>query len=189
MQWKTSIDITVGDEVFMIYRPVLNALGRLANPIKPENENNPAWIELDGTVHVLIDYKDLIFAKRNDKIIMLNGRILVKTLERKYQKTKLEYVRSNKRVPNMLGVVRYSGKTNEKYLESIWKDAEDIREGYVLYYQMTEAIRLESDMIKILNEDLNYMFQRNIIYMWKPEDAAKYNFEFDENEKLVLTLK
>lgn len=71
MRWKTNIEIQEGDEVWFSHYAAGMALNKGDNPI-------PKTFSDGDIVYILLKYEDLIVVKRKEKVIPLNGYLIVK---------------------------------------------------------------------------------------------------------------
>lgn len=94
MRWKTGIEIEVGDQVWL----------------NPDTVNDYIFRE-DDRYFRIVKYEDLIVAKRDKRVIMLNGYIL---LERVVSKQKLGSFIAEKVIGDQ-GKIKYIGTKNQEY--------------------------------------------------------------------------
>ncbi len=119
MPWKTDIEIKEGDYVIFYYMAVLNCMGTLDQP----GGNGKYFKDPDGGEYIMITYDNLFVAKRDDKIIPLNGYLLLEAVEDyeyRYQKERFDKMGLTL-PPNYTqafskeGVVKFIGTPNRDY--------------------------------------------------------------------------
>lgn len=112
MPWKTFCEIKKGDYVVFSFESSINAL---------QDDTSRLYIDEKQDVYIIIDYEDLFVAKRNGKVIPLNGYVLCKPLP-------IEEIKSNSIViPDIIrrkrsdkfGVIAHIGTRCEEYYDSL----------------------------------------------------------------------
>lgn len=74
MPWTTQNEIEVGDYCVYSFESAMHAMDETHGRVLLDTANNP---------YLLIDYEDLFVVKREDKIIPVNGYILVSPIQEK----------------------------------------------------------------------------------------------------------
>ena len=144
MPWKTDVETQVGDTVIMYYMAVMNCL-------RPEIGK---YIIRGEDRYVFISYQNIYAIVRNGEIIPINGYCLVEPLEdfgyeenvARMKKAGIELVRlkakSSKKAT--FGTVRYCGKPNKEYVDSIYSDkGVDVKPGDVVVMRRITDVPLE----------------------------------------------
>ena len=114
MEWKTSIDIQVGDKVWFQKYEAIQSLGRLADPVLSDFEDNSSYIIVNDRIHIFIPYSALFCVERNNEIIMLNGYVIIEPIEKKYN-TIFDIPAKMKVDEATMGKILLMGKPNEEY--------------------------------------------------------------------------
>lgn len=132
MRWKTNIEIEIGDQVWL----------------NPSTVNDYVFRE-NNKYYRVINYEDLIVAKRNDKIIMLNGFILLEPIINEIQALKF----TSKVQENDKGKIKYIGKKNEEYCipeyvqfdETVYRsDPDGIEEEDIVLFNKKDVPKLRN---------------------------------------------
>ena len=122
MPWDTNMELEVGDRVIAHYLSIMNSL-------RPEMRKY--WMQ-DGKRLVFIEYRSIYCIIRDEKIIPINGYILVEPIPDRYIESLKERAdtaglllagmneKNNKRV--VYGKVVYIGKPNKRYFDKIYTD-------------------------------------------------------------------
>jgi hypothetical protein len=111
MPWETEMELQVGDVVWTDIMETSNAI----------------TLVCEGKMYKLLPYQDLYCAKREDKVIMLNGYILCEQVKKKAI-SELD-VTSCDLIDPTKGIVAYLGNSNKRYLQEDYVDFEDLRVG------------------------------------------------------------
>jgi hypothetical protein len=132
MEWKTDMDLKIGDEVWMRTQSCLTAA------------KDPIINEDTGEEYYLIPYWAIYLCRRKNKIIMLNGNILVEPIT--------EQIKSSLILPkafrekDKLGIVRYIGQPNYEYKQPTYYDDDYLRVGDVVVLTFKFNNRLENKL-------------------------------------------
>lgn len=139
MQWKTKLEIEIGDIVYW---------GIMAGA------NSPV-LEVNGDVYFIVDYGDLIMRVRGEEKRGLNGYVLC---EEVVEKTRINGLIldfgdfQNKR----LGVVKYKSTPNSAYFNSDAFDGE-VEVGDTVVLNGSYWTELESEQFGVLGERIGYI--------------------------------
>lgn len=110
MSWKTTLETQIGDTVFFHH---------LAS-------KNCSEIDVEGAIYKVILYEDLLVTKRGEKIIPLNGNVILQEV----YKDKLSWLDiSEPEVDKFKGIVKYNGSDNEEYQARGVADFTGLKEG------------------------------------------------------------
>jgi len=153
MPWDTPLEAKIGDGVIMYYLSVVNAL-------KPKESR---YILEDGERFVLIPYQFLYAIIRDEKIIPINGYVLIQPVEnpsitRERERMKalgMELIVGDKRNSNevIYGRVKYLGTPNRRYVdENASDEGVDIAVGDVVVIRKTNDIPLQYDLHQKINQ-------------------------------------
>ena len=146
MEWKTEIEVQVGDTVWMDYHAVLLALGKSFDEAQ---ESEEPLFDDEG---VYIKYQDLFMAQRGDMFIMLNGYVLVELEGQKMPSTSLII---HDRIKNLkskrIGKVVHIGNKNSEYLHENYIDG-DVSVGDHVVFMDYANRKLEQDLHKTLGD-------------------------------------
>lgn len=157
MEWKTDIEVQVGDTVWMDYHAVLLALGKSFDEAQ---ESEEPLFDDDG---VYIKYQDLFMAQRDEEFIMLNGYVLISLESQKMPDTSLiihDRIKSLK--SKRIGKVVKVGNKNTDYLHDNYVDG-DVNVGDHVVFMDYANRKLEQDLYKSLGEDLHVVQGRFIL--------------------------
>lgn len=151
MDWKTEVEIEVGDKVWFDFREAVYAYTYL----------------VDGEWYKLIDYAFLHVAVRNNNVIPLNGYVLFREVKVKPD-TSLEV---EEHVDPRYGIVAYAGSYNQEYTNSVYSDAIRVEEGdHVLFEDGTSCFPLESGLHNEFSDEKFVLQHRNkILAVVNPE--------------------
>lgn len=145
MRWKTTLEIEIGDKVWMNHLTV--------------NDDQFKW---NGKQYKLVNYEDIVCAKRGEEIVMVNGYMLLKP---HYTKKKvLNFEREV--LDKTRATVAYLGKPNKKYQFSKFYDSEDIYVGDVVVFNNRQSKKLrwlESSLFKWLDGNEYLIAQRYMV--------------------------
>jgi len=157
MEWKTKVEIEVGDTVWMDYHAVLLALGKSFDEAQESEE--PLYDD-DG---IYIKYQDLFMAMRGNDFIMLNGYVLVELEAQKMPSTSLII---HDRIKNLkskrIGRVVRVGNKNLEYLHENYVDG-DVSVGDHVVFMDYANRKLEQDLHKTLGENIHAVQGRFIL--------------------------
>ena len=158
MGWKTKVETIPGDLVYFDYFSCLQALGKLANPSLAGE--NPHWYQSDNDLYVLIRYDSLIMAVREDRVVCLNGNVVLRPSV-KHIKTRLLLPKFlQKKEEELVGEVVYSGTPNEEYLDGV-RDAKGIATGDTCVIKKLK-LRLENTIDSTQEKGLYFVQLKNI---------------------------
>ena len=139
MEWKTDMEVQVGDTVFFN---------------KMESANAPA-IVIGDSLYYIIRYSEIILRVRNGEIYPLNGYAVVTKV--------VETVRVSGLILDFgdfqdkrLGVVKYLGKPNDFYHGTKSVDA-DVAVGETAVFEGSWYTDLENGVFATLEKDLGYI--------------------------------
>jgi len=147
MPWESPLEAKIGDGVILYYLSVVNAL-------KPKEGRH--FIE-DGERYVLIPYQFIFALVRDEKIIPINGYVLIEPCadpsieedKRRMSKLGLELIVTEKRSNSNVtyGVVRYVGIPNRRYVDEGSSDeGVDVSSGDTVIIRKTNDIPLQYDL-------------------------------------------
>lgn len=145
MRWKTEIEIEVGDTVWMNHLTVQDY-----------------QFQFKGKEYKIVKYEDLVCAKREKEVIMLNGYILLRpTIEKKKA---LLYEREEKVVKQ--AIIEYVGSCNKEYQDPKKSDYEELQVGDKVVFLNKEVERLrflESDYFLRFDGKPHVVAQRHMV--------------------------
>lgn len=113
LDWDTEMELEVGDEIVVNYNEIHNALRSWRR----------SYVIIDGKKLLFIRYDKINAAKRNGKIIPVNGYVYVEPIPPKsLDSLQNPFLKENIR-DRMWGIVRYVGKRNKAYFHTdLYKD-------------------------------------------------------------------
>ena len=148
MEWKTPMDLQVGDTVWCTYMSIKNSM----------NGNDPKLINGNPA----IPYQSCIVAKRNDSVVCLNGFILVEPIKRGDLSGLLPSYISDS--PNLnVGYIRHLGIHNAEYWDNSFDD--DMFEvGDLVCFENVNNLPLEYETQRFfIDTELFRMQRRDLI--------------------------
>jgi hypothetical protein len=126
-QWETTIECEVGDKVWFDYHSAMYAY----------------TMECEGEWYKIMSYTSLYVVLRGDKIIPLNGYMMLK----RYIPPKKSELSLDEKADEDYGIVYKAGRPNTNYLLDVWNDDVEINEGdHVLFEAGTSCFPLEHSM-------------------------------------------
>lgn len=153
MPWLTDMEIRIGDKVIFYYLSVVNAL----------NKSNKRYLLEGNDRYVFISYEFIYAIVRDDKVIPINGYVLLEGVEdpaitaerERMKKIGLAYVvterRSNSHVT--YGKVKYVSTPNREYVDADQSDEGiDVEVGDVVVIRKTNDIPLQYNLHQKVNE-------------------------------------
>jgi hypothetical protein len=154
LSWKTNMELQKGDIVWVHSLAVIY-----------DEYSTLVRIIVDDDVYFIINYEDLIVAKRGDKIICLNGYVLIQpNLEDLQEKYKYIYVPTNliekKKIPVLSWTVKYVGFLNVDYKNPMKNDFDyDLKDGDIIYInKKRKPYPLENSLHRYFNNNEDYYF-------------------------------
>ena len=142
IQWGTEMEVEEGDIVYFGIMSVYDA---------------PAIID-DGVVYLLIQYHDLLFSLRGNKVIPLNGYVLIEKVDEKVKQSSL-ILDFNKKQDKKRGIVRYIGKPNS-YYDSGMCDSIGFDVGDEVDLMMINFTFLEDKRYRTFEKNIGYVQRR-----------------------------
>lgn len=168
MMWKTKMDVLPGDVIWCS----ANAM----NVAK----NHGMMYSIDGQDYYLMDYSDLYFKKKKDKVVMLNGYMLCSIIEstpnwaKRIEKMGLvvpAHLRKEEYI-DRFGVVEYIGDP-VKYVLNDRYDHEGISKGDIVMFKQKVNRRLEPGAKFFGGQDVDYIVTRRASIMAIMEKTTK----------------
>lgn len=143
LQWKTHMEVLPGDIAFFEYFAALMALAGKVDPAQQYQE--PKYLEYKGELYIFLKYDALMFVKREEKIIPVNGFMICEPIEKELKtSSNLILPKSlQKKESNKFAKVYYVGSTNDEYLDGKYKDVEDIKPGNIILFSPYANQRVE----------------------------------------------
>ena len=141
-RWDSRIEVQPGDIVWCESTGFHNA-----ERLTDEQEN----------IYYIVDYQNLVVAKRGADVIMLNGRVLLEVIERSDESS----LRLTKEPSSICRVV-HTGSDNSGYRFPGFEDPE-IQVGDLVYVHPTKYFKLEDDLWKAFGGDYRYTQKPNIL--------------------------
>ena len=172
MPWKTRKEIKCGDIVWVNYYPIVRAEDEQDDSVIIQNADMKCY---------LIHYSDIYCAKRADKIIMLNGYIMIEpvlpeTNQREENLKKLGlWIPEQKKeeTPDKYGIVRHIGYPCDEYEdgELCGEDDDFIQVGDTVRLSMQFNRRLEQSPLFRWFDGKEYIIsrRRNLLAVVYPE--------------------
>jgi co-chaperonin GroES (HSP10) len=111
MDWETEMELQVGD---MVWYGIMESY-------------NATTILCEGKLYKFISYADCSVAKRGDKVIVLNGMVLIQPLKK--QKLSELDVLSEQELDLTRGKVCFIGQPNKRYKQPSYVDHEELNVG------------------------------------------------------------
>lgn len=145
MRWKTEIELEIGDTVWMNHVTALDF-----------------QFQFEGKNYKLINYEDIVCAKRNGKVIMINGYILCKPV---FEKKKVLMFEKEEEILTH-AVVEYIGKHIEQYQDPRRYETDSIKVGDRIIFDkkaLGKKRDLESDYFRVLDGKHHIVAQRYMI--------------------------
>jgi hypothetical protein len=154
VRFDTEVEVEVGDRVYFEYMAHMMA------------DTYGRWVPTSQGTMMMVKYDDLILAKRDNEVIMLNGNVLV---ENEVQEADTEgfikqlHVKDHKTRSHAYAKVRYCGTRVKAYLELRGiRDGNQIAERII--YDPRYAKELEFGLHRIFDEKRLLRIQRKDIY-------------------------
>jgi hypothetical protein len=161
LAWKTKIEVEIGDRVWM----------------RQIEANVASRVKIGENYYKIVRYDSLNVAKRGDKVIPLNGQVLMQQIFKESSKLIKQPFRINYKDR---GIVKYCGTPNEDYIDNYYRkggqiinseyftDEGIIKEGDIVHYQIVEnqnmdEIFLESELFPTFGEKVKLCQRRHII--------------------------
>lgn len=152
MPWKTEMEIKKGDRVIMYYLAVQNCLAK----------EQKRYVREGKETSIFISYNNIYAVIRDNKIIPINGYVLVEHVEDPvWINKKKHYEEKNIEIPDLrklsktnctYGKIRYIGKANKEYAHKTLTDGSiDVKEGDVIIMKKVRDIPLEYEYHAKLN--------------------------------------
>lgn len=142
MEWTAVLDVKVGDHVWFQKYEAVRALGRLADPYMSDFEDNSTFVAEEDSVKIFIPYSSLFCVKRDDKIIMLNGFVLLEPVKREFDSS---FDRPYDLNEANFGRVIEVGHRNLKYDFHKYNDVMNISKGDIVIFKKNNNFE-HSDM-------------------------------------------
>lgn len=166
MPWETPLEAKIGDRVIVYYLSIINAL-------KPQEQR---YILEGKDRYVFIEYQYIYALMRDDKIIPINGYVLIEPVEDssitqekdRMKKLGMELVVGGSRSSTNVtyGIVRYAGIPNRQYVDEGHTDeGVDITVGDTVVIRRTNDIPLQYSLHQKINDGkaLYRVQRRNIL--------------------------
>lgn len=151
LRFDTAMEVRVGDRVYFEYMAHMMA------------DTYGRWVHTEQGLMMLCKYDDLILAKRNGEIIMLNGYVLVENEIKKADDRFQIHDKENKTRSHAFARVHYYGGRNKAYLEQRGiSDGHEIAES--ILYDPRHAKELEYGLHRIFDGRRLLRIQRKDIY-------------------------
>lgn len=103
MRWRTDIELEIGDTVWMNFTTIQDY-----------------QFHFEGKEYKIVKYEDIICAKRNEEVIMINGYVLCSPT----MITHKAMVYEREEVNIEQAIVKFLGKPNKEYQNPRWTDYE-----------------------------------------------------------------
>jgi hypothetical protein len=182
MDWKTDMELRVGDEVIIHYLAYVNAFGDdkraftldgdeyffcpyqyiyLAKRRWTATEEDVFWksYKASTTKYITEDWKQQHGIVMNDKeiynVVMLNGYILVQPVEKELKSKFLELPPSMMKDNKKKVKVCYAGKPNQEYINGVYYD-QKVEPGNLAIVDKSIDVPLEAEDHRTFNEDEGY---------------------------------
>ena len=135
LDWDCDMELMVGDEIVVNYNEIHNAL----------HSWRRSYIVLDGKKVLMVRYDKINAAKRNGKIIPINGYVYIEPISpTSLDSLQNPHLKENKR-DRVWGVVRHVGKRNRAYFYTdAYKDDFDPVVGSVVSMMPHADLYVES---------------------------------------------
>ena len=147
IEWGTEIEVQAGDTVYF---------GKMAG-------YNSEVVKINGDIHFLVDYSELILRIREERIYPLNGFILLDKVTDFHGEGKISISFLTKD-DKKRGIVKYVGRMNDYYfpVKNDYVEATDINEGDEVIFSIAGFTELEDSRYAKL-QAMGYMQRRWII--------------------------
>jgi len=180
MPHETTMDLKPNDTVYIDYFAVIQALADKYDIAAAYPD--PKWFEINGSLHVVVDYHNIYFALRNNQIIPLNGYCIARDIivEEKADIDLPEYTKHHK--SGKWAEIIIPGKPCTAFVDKQYKDKGEINSGDIVLFGSWSNERVEYSLHQTLfKSDGEYVvIQRKWI---KAKLPNKYK-ELVENGKL-----
>lgn len=152
MKWDTDMELKVGDNVIYHYLVFFNATDpNLINDGKLLKEE-------DGNFYLYVPYDSIFLAIRDEKIVMLNGWVLAK----KVQKDSTFIVPDKYKDIKNLFSIHHNGSNNRSHEHTEYVDAE-VNVGDFVITDKSCDIPLQHKTFSLLNEEYFRIQKKNIL--------------------------
>jgi len=169
LEWKTKMEILAGDTVYFDYFGALMSFGNHAQ--KFEKNTDELVFEEFGRIYPFIHYREFFAVERAGEIIPINGYVICEQVSR-LPASPLE-VFQKKQVDTNIGIVRYVGKSNVKYLNDVYADPE-VAPGDIILF-MTYSNRPVT-----IHEEKMWAIQKRFV-------MAKFYGSYEDIQKTTTT--
>jgi len=143
MEWETEMELEKGDTVYMQYLSVLLALADEFNPAA--DFPDPKWFTKDGEMYVIIDYSNVYFAIRGDKLIPVNGYCIARPIIKEEKEhggvVVPKYLQKQK--SSKWAEIMYVGKPCKDFIDKRYKDKGEVKPGDIVLFGAWSNQRVE----------------------------------------------
>lgn len=160
MPWEVEMELEIGDEVFFNFDPVARVI----------NGTDPVYTDGKST-YIMAHYSTIVAAKRNNKLLVLNGYCLIEPITLK-EEDEIFFGKSNVITPDYIskhpshriGIVRYIGLPIKRYLAGTYEEP-DVKPGDKILYRDKLDIAIEYELHRRFSEIKNlFKLQRRFMY-------------------------
>ncbi|HEO65809.1 MAG TPA: hypothetical protein ENI73_08055, partial [Spirochaetes bacterium] len=143
MEWETKMELEKGDTVYMQYLSVLVALADKFNPAA--SYPDPTWFTDGKDIYVIINYSNIYFAIRGEKLIPVNGYCIARPIlkkEKEYEGILIpKYLKKKK--SNKWAEIMYVGERCTDFVDKRMHDIGKVSKGDVVLFGAWSNQRVE----------------------------------------------
>lgn len=134
MEWETSMELEVGDQVWVNYLAIMKA----------------KEVEYEGQTCKIVPYSKIYFAMRERAVIALNGYVLIEPIQAPEIKSSI-ILNQEPQEKKGEGIVRYFGTANTRYFDSATGDENNdvdavITDGYHVILKRGFYSKIENEL-------------------------------------------
>jgi len=172
MEWETTMDLQIGDTVYMEYLAVILALADRYDyaPSYPD----PQWIKDGDDMYIVIDYSVIYFAIRNSNIILLNGYCIANPIEVNALPTKFQLIQTSE-TSQKFAQIKHPGQRINNFLDKKFEDHGCYKQGDIVLFHPYANQKVEHSIHQTLERGEEYVvIQRQWIYATAEKGLKDY---------------
>jgi hypothetical protein len=149
MEWKTDMELSKGDKVYIEYFAVMMALAGEYD--QAASYPDPTWFSHDGDIYIIVRYADIYFKVPTETnlgtLTPINGYLVGKAI---HLKTDTTLIIASKKSARWVQVT-HVGKPAQDFVEKKYKDIGDIIAGDIVLIKQHANQRIENNLHKTLD--------------------------------------